>query len=335
VSIVDLTPASIPPELAVYFAAHRTDGVFANPWGVNVDPQVSRLLRWQLGRNPWRQRKRTPPTPAVEPAPRARWDALDAQGRVAWLGHASALVEIDGVTVLIDPVFGWAGPVPRKAPTPLAVADLPHVDVVAISHGHYDHLDAGSIRQLAARFGPDLTIALPLELQRSLPRSARACRVVSLDWWQAVAVRGVQVCLVPAQHWHRRGMGDTNQAFWGGWVIRGSRSVYHSGDTGHFDGFAAIGHVFPKLDLAILPTGAWAPRWFMGDQHMDPDGSIAAFQALGAARFLAMHWGTFDLTDEPLDEGPAELARAAERAGVPFDDRFTVLPHGGSVSLTP
>ncbi len=329
----DLTPPDVPADLAVFFAEHEANGRYFNPWGVNVEASLSKLLKWQTSRNPWRSAKRSAPLPQVEDDPRGAWGSLDGAGRVAWLGHASLLVEIDGVTVLVDPVFGWAGPVPRKAPTPLSVADLPHVDVVAISHGHYDHLDAGSIKALTQRFGADLTIALPLGLDRSLPRAARGCRVVGLDWWQALSVRGVQVCLVPAQHWHRRGMADTNQAFWGGWVVRGSRSVYHSGDTGYFDGFSAIGHVFGDLDLAVLPIGAWEPRWFMGDQHMDPDGSVRAFEDLGARRFLAMHWGTFDLTDEPLAEGPGELRRAAERAGVDFDERFQILPHGGTLGL--
>ncbi len=329
----DLAPSEPPADLAVYFAEHRANGRFHNPWGVNVEASVSRLLKWQTARNPWRSQKRSAPVAALAADPAGAWSHLDAAGRVCWLGHASLLVEIDGVTVLVDPVFGWAGPVPRKAPTPLTVGELPHIDVVAISHGHYDHLDAGSITALARRFGPDLTIALPLGLERSLPRAARGCRVVSLDWWQAVPVRGVDVCLVPAQHWHRRALGDTNRAFWGGWVVRGTRSVYHSGDTGWFGGFSAIGHVFPDLDLAVLPIGAWEPRWFMGDQHMDPDGAVRAFQAVGAKRFLAMHWGTFDLTDEPLGEGPPELQRAVERAEQTFDERYAVLPHGGTLGL--
>lgn len=332
-AIRDLAPASVPDELAVYFAPHRAQGRFHNPWDVNVEASLGRLLKWQTSTNPWRARKRGAPSVQVEPDPLGAWNDRDASGRVAWLGHASLLVQIDGVTVLIDPIFGWAGPVPRKAPTPLQAAELPHVDVVAITHGHYDHLDAGSVKRLADRFGPDLTIVVPLGLERSLPRAARPCRVVPLDWWQAVTVRGVDVCLVPAQHWHRRSMGDVNQAFWGGYVVRGSRSVYHSGDTGYFAGFSAIGHVFGDLDLAVLPVGAWEPRWFMGEQHMDPDGSIQAFADLGARRFLAMHWGTFDLTDEPLDEGPIELERAAERAGLPFDERFAIAPHGGVLGL--
>ncbi len=326
------TSAARPAHLDVFFEDPARDGGFANPWGTNIQPEISRLLRWQTQRNPWRARKKAGPVaPAIEKDPRGALDAVDGAGRLTWLGHASTLVTIDGVTVLIDPVFGWAGPVPRRAPTPLTPDALPHVDVVAVTHGHYDHLDRASLAALARRFGDDTLFVGPRGLTRAFPRGCR--RTVELSWWQGVSVRGVDVVLVPAQHWHRRGMFDINRSLWGGFVVRGSRSVYHSGDTGHFGGFEAIGHVFPDLAAAVLPIGAWAPRWFMGDQHMDPDGSVAAFQALGAARFVAMHWNTFDLTDEPLDEGPHELRQAAERAGLTFDSRFTVLAHGQTVAL--
>lgn len=327
-------PYADPPEdLARWFVDPALPGGgFANPWGVNVEPAFSRFLRWQTEANPWRRRKRSGPTP-----PRLESDPLGAllsvgdAPRCTWLGHASVLITVDDVTFLVDPVFGRVFPgIPRKAPAPLTPDDLPHVDVVAITHGHYDHLDAASVKAVAKRF-PEALFVTPLGLSRSLPKAAR--RRVELSWWQQVVVSGVRVALVPAQHWHRRGPADTNRALWGGYVVAGSRAVYHSGDTGSFGGFSAIGHAFPALDLAVLPIGAWEPRWFMGDQHMDPDGSVEAFLATGARRFLSMHWNTFDLTDEPLDEGPDELARAVERADLPFDDRWIVPQHGQTVVL--
>jgi len=329
---IDVT--DVPDDLSVFFEdpADPSGRGFRNPWGINVKPEFSRLLRWQTQANPWKARKKAGrAAPRLEADPLGSIEEHDAQGRVTWLGHASALVCVDGVQVLIDPVFGWAGPVPRKTPAPLTPAQLPHVDVVAITHGHYDHMDRPSLRALGKRFGDDVLFVLPKGLSSALPRFCR--KTVELSWWESVTVRGVQVALVPAQHWHRRGLADTNRSLWGGYVVSGSRTVYHSGDTGAFDGFRAIAHAFPSIDAAILPIGAWEPRWFMAEQHMDPDGSVAAFVGLGAKRFFAMHWNTFDLTDEPLDEGADELERAAERADLPWDSRFVVPAHGGTLGL--
>lgn len=333
-STLDIRKDLVPPELLVYFEdpAVRSGTGYRNPWGVEINPGLARVWKWTTQRNPWRERKRAGVVASRQMAdPLGGWRAADPAGRVCWLGHASALVCIDGVKVLIDPVFGRAGLARRHAPAPMFPDALPGVDVVAITHGHYDHLDRASLRALGLRFGEEVVFVTPAGLSASLPRACR--RLIELSWWEALTVRGVDVTLVPAQHWHRRGPADANRCLWGGYVVRGSTTVYHSGDTGAFDGFRAIGHVFPDIDLALLPIGAWAPRWFMADQHMDPDGSVRAFGQLGARRFCAMHWNTFDLTDEPLDEGPAELKRAVERAGVPFDQRFVVPAHGETLEL--
>ena len=332
-----LERASLPDDLQIYFAEHCRRGVFFNPWQTSAKPGAADLLRWQTSDNPWAAAKRQPPSAEVLADALDQLAALPASGRVCWLGHASLLAQVDGLTVLIDPIFGKIGGLMRRfAAAPVSVADLPHVDAVLISHGHYDHLDAASLRALSKRFGPDLVFATPLGLSRSLPR--RCKRRVELDWWQSIELGGVSIHLVPAQHWHKRTPLDTNRALWGGWVIRGAgsapRSVYHSGDTGYFGGFAAIGHVFPDIDLAVLPIGAWEPRWFMQTQHMNPDDSVKALQDLGASSLLAMHWGTFDLTDEPLDEGPRALQVALDEHGVTAE-RAHVLAHGGSAALRP
>lgn len=286
-----------------------------------------------MAKNPFAEARRQRPYELASLAdPAGAWAAAPEGARVAWLGHASALVEIDGVVLLIDPVFGKVGGLlPRAAPAPWSVEQLPGIDAVLVSHGHMDHLDAASLDALARRFGPDLPFLVPLGQGRSLPRAAR--RVVELDWWQHVTIRGVEVHLVPAQHWHRRGPFDLNRALWGGFVVRGSRSLYHSGDTGWFDGFAAIGEVFGGVDAALLPLGAYEPRWFMSDQHMAPEDSVRAFELTRARCLLGMHWGTFDLTDEPLDHGPRELLPAIleERGHDP--ERFFVMRHGGVLSF--
>jgi L-ascorbate metabolism protein UlaG (beta-lactamase superfamily) len=330
-----LERADLPAELSIYFADHCRRGVFFNPWQTTAKPGAADLLRWHASSNPWAEAKRHKHEAEVLAEAMDARTALPAAGRVTWLGHASILVQIDDLTVLIDPIFGKIGGLlPRAAAAPVSVAELPPIDAVLISHGHYDHLDAASLRALSKRFGPDLLFATPLGLSRSLPRRCR--RRVELDWWQSIELGDASIHLVPAQHWHKRTPLDTNRALWGGWVIRGGgsapRSVYHSGDTGYFGGFAAIGHVFPHVDLAVLPIGAWEPRWFMQTQHMNPDDTVRALQDLGASSLLAMHWGTFDLTDEPLDEGPRALRTALKEHSV-APERAHVLAHGGSVAL--
>ncbi|MCB9744184.1 MAG: MBL fold metallo-hydrolase [Alphaproteobacteria bacterium] len=330
--VLTLTPPEdLPEQDRVWFDPHQdARGRFFNPWGVNNERGFFDVVKWKLGgKSPFSDAG--PPTIPVAARPQHVLSSLGEGGRVMWLGHASLFVEIDGVAALIDPIFGWAGPAARLTPAPLGVDELPHVDMVLISHGHRDHLDAASLKALAKRFGPELLWVVPLGLGRSLPAGAR--RVVELDWWQQVDVRGVAVTLVPAQHWHQRTPLDRNQALWGGWVLRGSRSLYHSGDTGYFSGFSAIGHVFPELDLAVLPLGAYEPRWFMKEQHMSPESSVQAFVDLGARRFLGMHWGTFNLTDEPADHGAYTLLpRILEERELP-QERFVVLKHGGGVGL--
>ena len=323
-------PTDLPDALDVYFAPHQEGATFFNPWGRWERPGVDKMLRWKLGSNAFRAEKRTPPELPRVPDPMAAWRSLPEGARVLWLGHASVLVEIDGLHVLIDPVFGRVGGLMARAtPLPLAPDDLPEIDVVMLTHGHMDHCDLASLRWLGARH-PDALFVVPRGLERVLP--AACARRLPLDWWEHTTVRGVDLHLVPAQHWHSRGF-DVNAALWGGVVIRGSRTLYHSGDTGAFGGFEAIGRVFPGIDVAVLPLGAYEPRWFMASQHMSPEASVQAWVDLGARRFLGMHWGTFDLTDEPLDHGPRVLLPSllAERGLDPA--RVHVVPHGASLGF--
>lgn len=260
-------------------------------------------------------------------APRVPFDAaaLKVNPSLTWIGHSTFLVRMDGVTFLTDPIFSrraspvsFAGP-PRLVDPALPLDALPAVDFVLLSHDHYDHTDLPSIRALAAR---GARFFVPLELG-PLVRQAGGT-VTELDWWESAGAGPVTVHCVPARHFSGRGLTDRGRRLWAGWVVQGpTRRFYHAGDTGYFDGFGEIGARLGPIDLATIPIGAYQPTAIMRPVHLDPEEAVQAALDVGSRTVVAMHWGTFDLTDEPLDEPPqrfrAEAARrglAAERAWV-------------------
>ena len=272
------------------------------------------VFRWAvLDRLAGRRRKSPPtaPVPVVR-ADRALISTPPPPGqpaRITWLGHASWLVQIEGTSLLIDPVFGESiFGLRRNAPAPLQPSQLPPIGRTLVSHNHYDHYDRRSVLAAAAPVVAGVGVGKGL----SLP-------VRELRWWEGERVaEGLRVTFVPSQHWSRRGLFDVNQTLWGGFVIEGSRSrLYHSGDTAYFGGFAEIGARLGPLDAALLPIGAYDPPWFMERQHLNPEQAVQAYADLGARLFVAMHWGTFKLTDEPLDEPPRRLRAEWQRRGLP------------------
>ncbi len=276
-----------------------------------------------FARRMWTSLKRRPGA-----APRVAFDpeALRGNPTVTWIGHATLLVRMDGVTFLTDPMFSerasplsFAGP-PRLVPPGLPLAALPPVDFATVSHDHYDHADLPSLRALVAR---GTRIVAPRGMA-DLVREAGG-EAIELDWWEHLDIGGVRVHCVPAQHFSGRGLTDRNRRLWSGWVVQGpTRRFYHAGDTGYFGGFAEIGSRLGPIDLAAIPVGAYLPSAMMRPVHLDPEEAVRAALDLGTARALAMHWGTFDLTDEPLDEPPARFLAEAARRGLDRDRAWVV-----------
>ena len=220
--------------------------------------------------------------------------------QLTWIGHASFVGTLERLSFVIDPVFSnrIGSHTPRYGAASLKPGQLPKLSSIMVTHNHYDHLDGASLRALPG----DVPVVVPLGLaswfRRWNPRP-----VIELDWRESVQIAGLEITLVPSRHWSRRWLFDTNRTLWGGFVVRvGRYSVYHAGDSGWFDGFQEIGRRFPDLDVAMLPIGSYSPAWFMEKHHMNPEQAGRAFLDLGARRLIPMHWGAFQLTDEPISE---------------------------------
>jgi L-ascorbate metabolism protein UlaG (beta-lactamase superfamily) len=271
------------------------------------------------------------PAVALDPADLR---APDNNPSVTWIGHATVLVRLAGHTVLFDPIFSErASPLPaagpkRIVPLPIDIDQLPKVDVVMISHNHYDHLDEASVRRLAAMPQGSPRFLVPLGLRRWF-EDLGITRVDEYDWWQRTTEGALAITFVPVQHWSRRRLDDTNQTLWGGWVVEGEGiRIVHTGDTGYSQDFRDIGERLGPFDMAFIPIGAYAPRWFMKVMHVDVPEAVQVREDLRAARAIGIHWGTFEsLADESLDEPPALLAKEREARGL-TREQFDVMAIG-------
>lgn len=295
---------------------HAPDGGFRNP---HLPPAGGSLLtflgmRLKRGRdwpNHARQRERVP---AVRLNP-ATLHKPGTAPRLTWIGHSTFLIQYRDLNILTDPVFServsplrFAGP-RRLVPLPVRITQLPPIDYVVISHNHYDHLDLDSVRQLGNR--PRYLV--PLGLAASLTKvGIERERALELDWWHRQDLAGLRATATPAQHWSGRGLRDRNRSLWCGWHLRlADFNVWFAGDTGYNDvQFRDIGEHFTSIDLALIPIGAFEPRWFMRRQHVNPEEAARIHQEVGARLSVGMHWGTFQLSAEEIDAPREQLTRA-------------------------
>ena len=276
------------------------------------------FLKWKLGR------PEAPVIPEaldipceVRPLEPAALATPAAGLRVAWLGHASLYVLAPGLRILIDPVFGGPPLVPRLAPPPIPAERLPPPDVLLLTHNHFDHLETRAIAAVRA-LNPRVRAFVPSGLG-AFVRKLGIEDTRALEWWDATEVGGAKITFLPARHWSKRGLTDTKQSHWTGFAIEaGGRRLYVAGDTAAGPHVDLIAEKFPGFDAAVMPIGAYSPRWFMRDRHMNPPEAVAAARQLRAAVLLPVHWGTFKLSDEPLGEPPLYAQRAADEAKQPL-----------------
>jgi L-ascorbate metabolism protein UlaG (beta-lactamase superfamily) len=279
------------------------------------------FLKWMANRDqgPWEG------NPDAEPGPPPPRRVGAGELLVTFINHATVLIQVDGLNLLTDPIWSrrgspvtWAGP-ERVRPPGIRFEDLPPIDVVLVSHNHYDHLDVPTLRRLSADHSPKILSGLG---NAKLMRNQQIENAHDLDWWQRVRLNdSARVTFVPAQHFSSRGMFDHHKTLWGGFVIEASRHrVYFAGDTGFGGHFAQIRDRFGPIDLALLPIGAYKPRWFMSPAHLSPQQAVRAHRILGARRSMAIHFGTFPLGDDGEHEPVEELREALEENRLTGED---------------
>ena len=312
--------------------AHHRERGFAN-----TNPEYARAPFWTRMRFFASRIVSTTFSPRMVTLPRVETDVRrlrenTSEATVTWVGHATLLVQLDGVNVLTDPQWSErASPVsfggPRRVTPPgLRMEDLPPIHVVVISHDHYDHLDIATVRRLADTHRPRFVVPLGL---RAWFADLGIKDVVELDWWQSATERGLVFTGVPAQHFSGRYLWSQNRTLWSGWVIAGrTKRLYFAGDTGYYEPyFREIGARLGPFDLAAISIGAYLPAAIMRFTHTTPEEALRLFADVRGERFVPIHWGTFDLADEPLDEPPRRLESEARRLGL-GPERVWVLKHG-------
>ena len=308
---------------------HLPNGSFKNVYHSSINKPFSDLIKWRWGR--------TQPEifnfKLYKNDPKFLKENRDIP-TLTWIGHSTLLIQYKGVNILTDPhltqrasPISFAGP-KRYTPPGLSIDDLPIIDLILISHNHYDHLDKLTIKTIIKN-QPDKPpkIFVPLKLKQWF-LNLGITNITELDWQESIKFGEWEVHAVPVQHWSARTPFDRNKTLWAGWVLEteGFR-FFFAGDTGYSKDFKNLGEKFGQFDLAAIPIGAYEPRWFMKDAHVNPEEAVMIHQDINARYSVGIHWGTFILTDEPVEEPPKRLLVALEKAGI-SEENFFVMEHG-------
>ncbi|MEO0330640.1 MAG: MBL fold metallo-hydrolase [Bacteroidota bacterium] len=306
------------------------DGQFIHAKYASDTAAFSKILKWQLQPNPQKKEKKDDNfrvkciyNPAF---------LSSSKDTIVWLGHASFFIRIGGITLLTDPCLTDLPLIPRLVPPPCPVSAINDIDYLLMSHGHRDHFDEKVIRQLIKQ-NPAMTFLLPLEISKLLGSKRRSVLFQEAAWWQRFAVKDdLEITFLPAKHWNRRYLHDLNRQLWGSfWIKYRGVSIYFGGDSAYDTHFSEIREVMGEPDICLLPIGAYRPSFIMKSAHMNPAEAVQAFDDLGGKIMIPMHYGTYDLSDEPLGE-PLQLLREFEDIGR-FKGTLNALAVGEILSL--
>jgi L-ascorbate metabolism protein UlaG (beta-lactamase superfamily) len=316
------------------YAPHSENGAYFNPWMPMVEKSFGRFLKWRFSKKgPYTDAEETY-LPEIQTGLASRVAAMPADNFIAWVGHATFLIRINGVYWLTDPMLSDRALLPKRVTPPaLTVDELSGLTApinVLISHNHYDHLDKHTLRALPLH----ARVFVPLGLKPFVQNYFKG-QVTELDWWEDIKLdKGTQLVSLPAQHWSRRIGQDFNTTLWASYLlITPQTSIYYGGDSGYFVGYREFGRRFPSIDYALIPLTAYHPRWFMHYAHMNAPESIQAFQDLGARYYIPTQWGTFRLGDNPPGYPLLDLKRAIEANG--HDPSRFVLMDIGQIEVVP
>lgn len=315
---------------AMLYAPHFKDGTFFNPWMPMNRSGFERLLKWKLSsRSEYTDEEKAFRVQTI-PNLKKRIEQLPEGDFIAWIGHSTFLIRINGEYWLTDPIFSDRALIPKRQVAPaLSLAEVKALKGrmnIVISHNHYDHLDRTSLRELPE----DARVFVPLGLKGFVKRLNKRT-VREMDWWESLELgNGIKIVCLPAQHWSRRIFQGTNRTLWASFLlITPSVSIYYGADSGYFIGFKEIGKIYAGIDYALLPIGAYHPRWFMHYAHMDIKEVLQAYRDLGAQYFIPTQWGTFQLGDEPPGYPVLDLQRTMKASG--FDAARAIIMYPGQV----